>query len=49
LNVKAYFRRLKADEEMEAYHAHEEAQKLEQQRAERQMLEAPEEKLSDRR
>ncbi len=48
LNVKVSFRRPETDEEMEARLADEESQKLEQQRAERQMLEELKEKFSDR-
>ncbi len=48
LNVKVHFHRPETDEEMEARLADEEAQKLEQQRAERQMLEDLKEKFSDR-
>jgi hypothetical protein len=47
LNVKVYYHRPETDEEMEARLAAEEAQKLEQQRAERQMLEDLKEKYSD--
>jgi len=48
LNVKVHFHRPETDEEMKARLADEEAQKLEQQRAERQMLEDLKEKYSDR-
>ncbi len=48
LNVKVHYHRPETDEEMEARLAAEEAQKLEQQRAERQMLEDLKEKYSDR-
>jgi plasmid maintenance system antidote protein VapI len=48
LNVKVHYDRPETDEEMEARLAAEEAQKLEQQRAERQMLEDLKEKYSDR-
>jgi len=48
LNVKVHFHRPETDEEMKARLADEEAQKLEQQRAERQMLEDLKEKFSDR-
>jgi len=48
LNVKVHFHRPETDEEMEARLADEEAQKLEQQKAERQMLEDLKEKFSDR-
>ena len=47
LNVKVHFHRPETDEEMEARLSDEEAQKLEQQRAERQMLEDLKEKYSD--
>ena len=47
LNVKVHFYRPETDEEMEARLADEEAQKLEQQRAERQILEDLKEKFSD--
>ncbi len=48
LNVKVYFHRPETDEEMEERLAEEEAQRLEQQRAERQMLEELKEKFRDR-
>jgi len=48
LNVKVHFYRPETDEEMEARLADEDAQKLEQQRAERQMLEDLKEKYNDR-
>jgi hypothetical protein len=48
LNVKVHFCRPETDEEMEARLADEEAQKREQQRTERQMLEDLKEKFSDR-
>ncbi|MDA1101140.1 MAG: hypothetical protein O2967_19400 [Proteobacteria bacterium] len=48
LHVKVHFDRPETDEEMEARRADEDAQKLEQQRAERQMLEDLKEKFSDR-
>ena len=48
LNVKVCFRRPETDEEMEARLAEEEAQKREQQKAERQMLEELKERFNDR-
>jgi len=48
LNVKVHFQRPETDEEMNARLADEEAQKLEQQRAERQMLEELKERFRDR-
>ena len=48
LNVKVHFQRPETDEEMKARLAVEEAQKLEQQRVERQMLEELKERFSDR-
>jgi hypothetical protein len=48
LNVKVYFQRPETDEEMRARLADEDVQKLEQQRAERQMLEDLKEKFNDR-
>ena len=48
LNVKIYYHRPETDEEMEARLADEEARKLEQQRAERQLLEDLKERFSDR-
>ncbi len=48
LNVNVHYQRPETDEEMEARLAAEKAQKLEQQIAERQMLEDLKEKYSDR-
>ena len=48
LNVKVHYHRPETDEEMEARLAAEEAEKLEQQRAERQMLEDLKEKYNNR-
>jgi len=48
LNVKVHYYRPETDEEMELRHADEEAQLLEQQRNERQMLEDLKEKFNDR-
>ena len=48
LNVKIHYHRPETDEEMKARLEDEEAQKLEQQRAERQMLEELKERFSDR-
>ena len=48
LNVKVHFSRPETDKEMDARLADEEAQKLEQQKTERQMLEELKEKFSDR-
>jgi len=48
LNVKVHFHRPETDKEMEARLEEEEAQKREQQRAEKQMLEELKEKFSDR-
>ena len=48
LNVNVHYQRPETDEEMKARLAAEEAQKLEQQIAERQMLEDLKEKYSDR-
>jgi len=48
LNVKVHFQRPETDEEMKARLADEEAQKQEQRRAERRLLEELKEKFSDR-
>jgi hypothetical protein len=48
LNVKVHFQRPETDEEMKARLADEEAQKLEQQKAEKQMLEDLKEKFDNR-
>ena len=48
LNVKIHYHRPETDEEMEARLAAEEAQKLERQRAERQMLEELKEQYDNR-
>jgi len=48
LNVKVYYYRPETDEEMEERLADEEKQKLEQQKAERQMLEDLKEKFRNR-
>lgn len=48
LNVKVHYYRPETDEEMNARLAEEEAQKLEQQKAERQMLEDLKERFNDR-
>ena len=48
LNVKVHFQRPETDEEMKARLENEEAEKLEQQRAERQMLEELKERFNDR-
>jgi hypothetical protein len=48
LHVKVHYYRPETDEEMEARHAAEEAEKLERQRAERQMLEELKAQYNDR-
>ena len=48
LNVNIHYHRPETDEEMKERLADEEAQKLEQQRAERQMLEELKERFNDR-
>jgi hypothetical protein len=48
LNVNVHYHRPETDEEMEARLAAEEEEKLEQQKAERQMLEELKERFSDR-
>ncbi|MDA0998430.1 MAG: hypothetical protein O2944_09520 [Proteobacteria bacterium] len=48
LHVKVHFHRPESDEETEARLADEEAQKLERQREERQMLEDLKDKFNDR-
>ncbi len=48
LNVKVHYHRPETDEEMEARLAAEDAEKLQQQRAERQRLEDLKEKFNDR-